>query len=252
MAALVRDWIALQMREISRLEPLVRRGDDVEAVHDFRVAVRRLRAFRELLPPEFDEDARWIGRVLGEARDRDVQREVLREWASEDPDLDSLIGLLIQERLLVQSRVVAALDSPRFARFLTTSISLDIEGPEPGWEEPYADRAEAKVRKAANLDAESAGPDFHRLRKRGKRLRYVLEALEPALGKSARAKIEELKELQDLAGARQDDATTIETVQRLLREPDLPRTATKAGERLIIRLEKRERKHRAQLLRALS
>lgn len=249
-ALFVRERVESQMREIGRLEPLVRQGGDPDAVHAFRVAIRRIRALREFLPSAVDEDARWLGRTLGEARDRDIQIETLREFAGKDPELEPLLRFLLRERILVQAKVVAALDSPRFTRLRAGLTDFPML-PEQGWAEALADRAKGRMKKAANLNEDSSGPDFHRLRKRVKRLRYVLEALEPLLGKRARKEIAALKELQDKAGVRQDDATTIETVQRLLHEPDLPRGAAKAGERLVAKLEKRERKHRREVLRVL-
>lgn len=247
-------FLQAQIQTIERLEPLVRVGTDPEAIHKMRVAVRRLRAmlrpYREVLPAEIDPEARWLGRVLGEARDRDVQIETLRELAQEDEDLTPLVGALVRERVLVQARVIEALDSPRFARLKALSFE-EGETASEEWAEEVVRQAEAQMEKAGDLSDASPGTAFHRLRKRGKRLRYVLEAFEPLLGKDARRKIKGLKRLQDRAGERQDDATTMETVQRLLHDPDLSREAAKAGERLLARLEKRERKHRRRVLKAL-
>ena len=68
-------------------EPGTRLGDDVEELHDMRVASRRLRAalslFGDVLAPavlNLREELQWIGGVLGAVRDLDVQLEELEEW----------------------------------------------------------------------------------------------------------------------------------------------------------------------------
>ena len=69
--------------------PVLERGDPVEAVHQLRVAMRRLRSafslvYRFFPSAEFDalrEKSRRIGTALGEARDWDVFVESLSEGA---------------------------------------------------------------------------------------------------------------------------------------------------------------------------
>ncbi|MGV3614273.1 MAG: CHAD domain-containing protein [Fimbriimonas sp.] len=257
----VRRLIDTQRREMERLEPGVRQADP-DAVHDMRVAVRRLRtmmrAFAGVLPREIVEaeaDARWLGRVLGEARDRDVQAEALREEAQRDPDLEPLTGAVLRERRALQANVAEALDSPRYRRFLT-ALATPIPASRGVALTDLAHRAERTTRKqvarsADALDKDSPATDFHRLRKRAKRLRYVLEAVEPVLGGRTDRKIKRLKRLQDEVGERQDVVTMTETVQRLLHDPDLPREAAKAGERLLARMERHETKSRRRILRHL-
>ena len=77
-----------QLRRMLRHEPGTRLGDDIEELHDMRVASRRLRAairlFRPFLPARFDRlgaELRWLGGVLGDVRDLDVQIEQLEEWS---------------------------------------------------------------------------------------------------------------------------------------------------------------------------
>src|SRR5690349_8803285 len=74
------DYVRAQHAELVAQEPGVRKGEDVEAVHDMRVATRRLRAalrvFEEAFGPEaatLHEEIGWLGRGLGAVRDRDVQ-----------------------------------------------------------------------------------------------------------------------------------------------------------------------------------
>jgi CHAD domain-containing protein len=80
--------------------------DDIERVHDMRVATRRLRAAMEVFEPCFPAK-RWrralkrvkaLADALGERRDRDVAIEFLEGFAAEtsEEDRDSL-GALIAE-----------------------------------------------------------------------------------------------------------------------------------------------------------
>ena len=69
-------------------EPGTRLGDDIEELHDMRVATRRLRAalslFADVLPEtalKAREDLGWVGQALGAVRDLDVQIEQLDDLA---------------------------------------------------------------------------------------------------------------------------------------------------------------------------
>jgi CHAD domain-containing protein len=71
-------------------------GDDVDAVHDMRVAIRRfrsaLRIFQRHLPPDECERlikrTRRLGRGLGAVRDADVHLEVLRGALAQAADAE--------------------------------------------------------------------------------------------------------------------------------------------------------------------
>jgi CHAD domain-containing protein len=83
--------------------------DDIEPVHDMRVATRRLRAalevFQACLPKK--ERRRALRRVkaladaLGERRDRDVQVEFLENFAEQAPEEDraSVAALIAELRI---------------------------------------------------------------------------------------------------------------------------------------------------------
>lgn len=86
--------------------------EDIERVHDMRVATRRLRAAMEIFEPCFPQK-RWrkalkrvkaLADALGERRDRDVAIEFLEGFAAElggadREKLDSLIeGLRVEQR----------------------------------------------------------------------------------------------------------------------------------------------------------
>lgn len=83
--------------------------DDIERVHDMRVATRRLRAALESFQPCFPAK-RWrravrkvkaLGDALGERRDRDVQIDLLTSLSGEvaPADRKGLAGLIEQLRV---------------------------------------------------------------------------------------------------------------------------------------------------------
>ncbi len=78
---------------VNRLDgaiPVIERGGDIEGVHQARVATRRLRsdleAFGSLWVPEWADELRreikWLGAVLGVARDADILHERFSAHAS--------------------------------------------------------------------------------------------------------------------------------------------------------------------------
>ena len=80
--------------------------DDIEHVHDMRVATRRLRAAMEVFEPCFPRKrhrkalkrVKRLADALGERRDRDVQIEMVEGFFAELPesDHDALRGLLAE------------------------------------------------------------------------------------------------------------------------------------------------------------
>ena len=90
-------------------------GDDADAIHDIRVASRRLRAAMDVAAPCFPSEwyaplhrtARDVTSALGEVRDRDVLLEALgkerkRADQADQPALDALIARVEHERTLAR------------------------------------------------------------------------------------------------------------------------------------------------------
>lgn len=81
--------------------------DDVERVHDMRVATRRLRAALEIFAPCFPRKrhrkalkrVKALADALGERRDADVEIELLETLAKDAAEADgAALGALIEER----------------------------------------------------------------------------------------------------------------------------------------------------------
>jgi len=226
-----------QTLELLEQEPATRMGDDIEALHDMRVATRRLRSilrlFESALPAHsvaVREELRWLAGALGEVRDLDVHLEQIRAWRdSADPReqaaIETLAHLLEQDRLAARRRMLDALDSARYERLKISLIALSAPGralPRPA-HKPAAQALPAliqrryrRMRRLANgLNDESLPPDFHAVRIQCKRLRYALDCAEALYGKPIRAAIKRLAAIQDVLGRYQDAQVAIARMRDL-------------------------------------
>jgi triphosphatase len=215
-----------------------RLGLDIEALHDMRVAARRLRAamaaFRAYLPPRFERlrlELGWIAAALGEVRDLDVQLEQLEEWKAglaerEAHSLDALEGLLRERRERARRRMLAALDSKRYERLVLRFAATLRRGPPrrhlPGREPILAtapgllERRYRRLRKVGDRIRPGSPPAaYHALRIEGKKLRYLLEFVGPIYGEPAVEFSRRLTSLQDLLGEHQDADVAVELLHDL-------------------------------------
>jgi CHAD domain-containing protein len=230
-------------------EPGTRLGDDSEELHDMRVASRRLRAalslFADVLPEsvlQVREELRWVGETLGSVRDLDVQVEQLDEWLGAVPEADrealaELRSLLVRQRSAARAAMLEALDSRRYeafaGRFGRVLRARPQRRADPGSAPARAvapdliERRFRSVRKAAGaIGPESPPADYHRLRIRGKRLRYALEFLGDLYPGHTQPLIRRLVALQDLLGEHQDAEVAIARLRGLVREGDELRPET--------------------------
>jgi CHAD domain-containing protein len=232
---------AVLRRQLATLvanEPGTRLGDDIEALHDMRVASRRLRAalalFEDVVPESvlgLRDDLAWIGRRLGAVRDLDVQLEQLESWltAASPEDVEGLARLravLSAQRFHARAEMLDALDSSRYESFVQRfeQILRDPPADAPAGASLPAlavapdliDARWTRVREGAKrLGRSSEAEDYHRLRIRGKRLRYALEFLNDLYPGRARAVLKKLVRLQDLLGLHQDAIVAIERLRRI-------------------------------------
>ena len=229
-------------------EPGTRLGEDPEDLHDMRVATRRLRAafsfFEEILPSQFSilrTELSWLASVLGAVRDLDVHLEGL-EGAEEhllplpegtEPPLDHLRSVLVAEREITRAALLRALDSPRYERLTTGLASLAQQGAArrgADYDVPavavvpelVGARYRSTSRGARHARRSGRATDFHRLRIRGKRLRYAVEFTGDLYGEPAQRFSRRLAKLQDALGAVQDANVAIERLLQLAADSDHP------------------------------
>jgi len=247
-------FVAAQREDLLRAAEQVRLSEDIEAVHDFRVATRRLRTVLRSAPAFFE--AEWADRVqaeldrlgpaFGPLRDFDVFVERLREDAStlDDDDraaLEPVFELLAKDRGAARAAALAELDAPVFAQLteaLAAPALVDTDEPLDAVEV----REVRRLRKAMDqIDRNAPDELLHRARIRAKRVRYVAEALEDD------RVVKRAKELQDVAGEHQD-AVVAEEKLRVLAER-VPTAAFQLG-RLVEREHERRSESRSGLRRA--
>ncbi len=212
-----------------------RAGEDIEALHDMRVATRRMRAAYGIFADHFDsavldpfnKGLRRTGRSLGAVRDLDVLLENAETYrATLPPDTAAAgdIGPLLDDwharRAVARRQMLDYLDGQGyrtfvadFRVFLTTPGAGALTYPADQQPVPYQvrhvvprlvfTRYEA-VRAYEPVIATAPLPIYHLLRIDCKRLRYALEFFRDVLGPETPGIIKQVTALQDLLGALQD------------------------------------------------
>lgn len=223
-----------QAQRVIALDPEVRR-DTPDAVHQMRVAARRLRSalatYRPMLRREVTEplreDLRHLGRLLGEARDLEVLDERLtgllaeQGWA-DHPFAGHLTDELRRDRGRALAEVLAGLDDERHQRLLSGLQELAEQAPwsdELDWAEVLRrvrkDDKRLRRRMSRAERTESHRERLHLLheaRKAAKRLRYAAETLVPSHGSDADRLARSAKSLQSHLGDLQDAVVSRERV----------------------------------------
>ncbi len=222
------------------------RDGDADAVHDARVALRRIRstmkAFGTLLPPEQDalsDELRWLSGLLGAVRDGDVliahfTAVIERDGGATDHDESNPAvapaAAAIRERLVAaqaddRTALEAALDSDRFARLRDLLASLPEHAATAGCSTPtLLLTARRAVRRAGrHLHSATSIPfgnpsdrdtALHDARKAYKRARYAVELVRPLAGRHAKRLAKRLVALQDALGVHQDGTVAAGIVRR--------------------------------------
>lgn len=241
-ADLLRATLARHTRHLMAHDPLVRLGTD-DAVHQMRVAARRLRTTLRLFAPLLDAEWRaqldgelsWLGQVLGEARDAEVLTARLAAALDEvpvelvrGPVAARLLGELTARGARAVERVGAALDEGRYLCLVDALVAAAVTPPLlDGAERPAGAvlpdllaRADARLRKRA--DAVLAAPSaagYHAARIAAKRARYAAEAAATVAGKPAERYAKLVAGVQDVLGEEHDAVTTAELLAQLAATP---------------------------------
>ena len=203
----------------------VRLGDEASAIHQARVATRRLRADLQLFAPLFtgcashdlQVELQWIGGLLGGVRDTDVMLARLRDHAiaaGEADRVDSLLAQLDHARDEQRTILLDAMGSPRYTRLLDELVDL-VNRPSPrprraAWRASrhapdLTNRSWKKLRRTVQALPDNPSDDqLHAVRKRAKHLRYAVEAVEPVTGAKTNRLARRATQLQDVLGEHHD------------------------------------------------
>jgi CHAD domain-containing protein len=224
-------YLRTQQQALAAREGTVR-ADESDAVHQMRVATRRLRAalrsFGQVIPrrdsEHLDAELQWLGHALGRARDDEVLaahlRDTLRTVPAElliGPVQARVQGHFAPRRAASNAAVLEAFDSPRYAALLAELDRLTHEPPHgPQAQAPARDVLPAAVRRAyrqaerrmRRARQTPAGPArdvaLHQARKSARRARYAAEAVAPAAGQPARKFAGQMKRIQSVIGDHHD------------------------------------------------
>lgn len=224
-----RKVLRFHFRRMLKHEPGTRLGEDIEELHDMRVATRRMRSTARVFGAYFDRQAfkphlkglRRTGRALGAVRDLDVlllktQVYVDNLPADQRDSLNPLLDAWRARREEARQRMTHYLDSDRYAEFvedygefvMTEGLGVvDLDG----GTEPTPSRVRelvplvvyerlAAVRAYEPLLPHADIPTLHALRIAFKRLRYTLEFFQEVVGPEAKEVIKETKVMQDHLG----------------------------------------------------
>jgi CHAD domain-containing protein len=230
-------------------------GEDIEELHDMRVAVRRMRVAFEIFQDAFttktikkhNKGLRAIGRTLGRVRDLDVFMEKADRYLESLPEdkrtgLDPLFKAWRDQREISRQKMIDLLEGETYLSFLQ-EFNLFVNTPGAGAQKDMDDyhaphlvrhvapvmiyhrlgtvRAYEKILGMARIE------QLHELRIEFKRLRYTLEFFREVLGPEGDLIIEEIKVVQDHLGDLNDADVACQILNEFLegwetRQQDLP------------------------------
>jgi CHAD domain-containing protein len=220
-------------------------GGDIEYVHRCRVASRRMRSALAMFETCFSKkdqqkllsEMKKVTRSLGEARDTDVQIELLNSVLKEfsdprlSPGIRRLLLRLKQKRLAAQADVVKAVEELAERDVLPTAreqlkplaeqagevylyspalYALGFDAIKARLDEMLA--YEPFIHDPANLK------ELHAMRISAKRLRYTLENFEALYGGQVKEVISTMRGLQDALGAVHDLDVWIDWIPQFILE----------------------------------
>ena len=232
-----------------------RSGEDIEDVHDMRVATRRMRSTLRLLGEYFKPKAikpiqrqlRKLAGVLGAVRDLDVLIKNVKDYQAtldEDhrADLEPVIALLEQERLEARHDLIRTLNKKSYQRFIE-DYSAFLTKPGKGAIAVETDEAQpyqvrhllpmllfehlAAVRAYDQVLADADDATLHALRIEFKRLRYAVTIFGDVLGTGINEFTEELKAIQDHLGDLHDIGASDDRLSAIANQLD-PQTQAEA------------------------
>jgi CHAD domain-containing protein len=237
----VRVSLELRLVALLRHEAGTRTGEDIEDLHQMRVAVRRMRATLKVAHPLLDaawaDDLRaelgWLGGALGPVRDLDVLLLRLRREIATLPEAEriagaALLAALEEQRVAARGVMLEALAAPRYGALverLTDAVGRPLPTSPAAAAPELIDLVREEARKLRRA-VERAGNDpadevLHALRIRGKRVRYAGEFVEPGLrdtptGNAVKRLLVATTELQDVLGDHQDACVAEQRIRELL------------------------------------
>lgn len=211
---------------VTTIPRVVEHADDDEAIHDMRVAIRRLRTLLKMSRKLF---GRWhtdcvrrafadVMRATGDLRDEEVLEETLED-ASDHPSFSTWLAQRKTREEKLRRVVITRIEHGELDRARLMLKALLVFPIEPERDVELARFARRTVERArrrveARRDVEVTDVlGLHELRIAYKELRYSIELLADALPIDARAMLEPATVFQKRLGEIHDVDVAIETVQ---------------------------------------
>lgn len=237
-AAALSNYLSDQVHALMVGDVDLRRG--LDPIHPTRVATRRLRStirvfagmFDTAAAQDLDRELVWFAALLGEVRDRQVQRE---RFASAIADLPAELILgpvaamieqrLLSEQLAARRTLMAELSGQRYLTLLASVAAWAVDPPLSPLAQGDAQILVRMARKAGRTAtrrlkaALRPGADdaaLHSARKSAKRARYAWEAVAPIIGpKASKTRIKAVTTVQEVLGEHQDSLIAADVLRRL-------------------------------------
>jgi len=250
-------YVRKQLRALSREIEGARKAEDLECVHQARVASRRLRSAMRVFGDGFPakkvktwrREIRRVTEGLGSARDKDVQIELVAAFLSEvtdaekRPGIERLLLRLRQQRERIQPKVVKALKRLRDRgvlkdmRATTKAMLSELNGRDVTIQSPFVFvRAERLIIRRLEkllayqdcLSDPADKPRHHAMRIATKRLRYTMEICRPVYDGELDEAVTAAKHLQELLGDIHDCDVWIDALPEFM-EQERERTLEYCG-----------------------
>lgn len=218
LTELANEILKTNFENLTKKEAAVLSTLDSEAIHDMRVATRRLRAamktFKRIMPTSVKKiraKLQKLFNVLGKQRDLHIFSQFIQKAFH---GKSVFLPKLVREINQTQKKLILMLKS-KFYDSLIASLEHLRTSTQRGGNDPILKLARKTIRKALNkvielaplIDSKTDEVTLHKLRIRIKKLRYTCEFFEPIFTKaicSLDPLIEKIKKIQDVLGEHQD------------------------------------------------
>jgi CHAD domain-containing protein len=228
---------ARSLAVLERISPVVERAEeDIEHVHDLRVATRRLAAAVRIVKTidarlacrKLGKTLRQLRRLCGEARDLDVRQQFLCNVAERSPEAAGLTFVIargnrrradLQEELERELPDLEGQVRERSER-LVAAMWTALAAPQEGTPATFAEAGRAALQRelerlrlaaagwAETSPAEAPTQDLHQLRIACKKFRYAAEVFSAAMPFAFREELyPRLQDVQSVLGDLQDAAS---------------------------------------------
>jgi CHAD domain-containing protein len=212
--------------------PAIREGN-TEAVHDARVAARRMRAYLALLDDGSAEAwkqtataVKRAGRALGKVRDNDVALSLLAELEQRSPDVAAAAAThrarLLRVQAAAQRKLIKRLEKTLSSSSFARDLSLSRHRHSQTWPrsrqragrlvDVLSERAGEARRRMDHATGVYFANRAHNLRGALRRLRYVLELADESDGRRRALKV--LRRAQETLGRAHDRQMLLDSVVR--------------------------------------